>query len=273
MEIIKNLKAARNYKDNIGIRIYIFYFLMKLDVLKLLNKRSDKLLSCTFLNQVLVGYSYKTIKFLFCEVFLTSDYSFSSSKKSPVIIDCGANVGISIAYFKHLYPKSIIHAYELSPYSYKALQELVRLNRYTDVHLYNVALANKSGEVEFYSDGAMGSTRASLYKNRSGNLPTLVKSQQLSQYITQFGTVDFVKMDVEGAEVLILEDLSESKQLERIGEMVIEYHHNIEGVKSDFSGFLNKFQNAGFMYKLKGNYNESKNYQDILVRLKKVENG
>lgn len=169
MEIIKNLKAARNSRESNGTKVYIFFFLTKLDILKWLNHRSDRLVNCTFLNQVLVGYSYRTIKFLFCEIFITSDYKFESSKKSPVIIDCGANVGVSIAYFKYLYPNSIIYAFELSPYSIKALEELIKLNNYKDVHLYNVALADETGEVEFYSDGAMGSTRASLFKNRSGN--------------------------------------------------------------------------------------------------------
>jgi uncharacterized radical SAM superfamily Fe-S cluster-containing enzyme len=42
------------------------------------------------------------------EIFIKRNYEFKSPKESPKIIDVGANIGLSIIFFKQLYPKSII---------------------------------------------------------------------------------------------------------------------------------------------------------------------
>lgn len=47
----------------------------------------------------------------FKEIFFDEIYKFKTQKNNPIIIDCGANAGISILYFKKLYPNSEIIAY------------------------------------------------------------------------------------------------------------------------------------------------------------------
>lgn len=46
------------------------------------------------------------------DIFVEELYNFSASTDEPVIYDCGANIGISIIYFKIRYPKAKIVAFE-----------------------------------------------------------------------------------------------------------------------------------------------------------------
>ena len=49
---------------------------------------------------------------LFTEIFVAEPYRFTTQSKSPLIIDGGVNVGVSVAYFKWLYPDSRIIGFE-----------------------------------------------------------------------------------------------------------------------------------------------------------------
>lgn len=50
--------------------------------------------------------------FQYKEIFVDEYYKFKSDNESPVIYDCGSNVGTSCAYFKMIYPNSKIKAFE-----------------------------------------------------------------------------------------------------------------------------------------------------------------
>src|ERR1041385_7511773 len=49
---------------------------------------------------------------LYHEVFAKDEYLFSCDTESPVILDCGANIGMATLFFKWLYPQSKISAFE-----------------------------------------------------------------------------------------------------------------------------------------------------------------
>ncbi len=55
---------------------------------------------------------YMSFLFQYKEIFMDEFYRFQSDNDSPVIYDCGANVGTSCAYFKMIYPNSTIKAFE-----------------------------------------------------------------------------------------------------------------------------------------------------------------
>ena len=41
---------------------------------------------------------------MFEEIFIREVYRFASTNTSPIVLDCGANIGLSILYFTRLYP-------------------------------------------------------------------------------------------------------------------------------------------------------------------------
>jgi hypothetical protein len=53
--------------------------------------------------------SFRVVAF---EVFVKAEYFFRTSHDAPVIFDCGANIGLATLFFKRLYPKARVHAFE-----------------------------------------------------------------------------------------------------------------------------------------------------------------
>src|SRR5688500_1422830 len=52
---------------------------------------------------------------MYDEIFRNEIYRFVSDSANPFVIDCGANIGISILYFKQVYPACRILAFEPDP--------------------------------------------------------------------------------------------------------------------------------------------------------------
>jgi hypothetical protein len=64
--------------------------------------------------------------YLFEEIFAKASYLFHSDTDRPLIFDCGSNIGMSVLFFKKLYPAARITAFEPDPRTYaRADQGLV----------------------------------------------------------------------------------------------------------------------------------------------------
>ena len=51
-------------------------------------------------------FDRSNLTFLYSEIFARQNYHFRAISESPVIFDCGANLGMATLYFKWLYPKA-----------------------------------------------------------------------------------------------------------------------------------------------------------------------
>lgn len=161
------------------------------------------------------------------EVFNDAYYNFESSTASPFIIDGGANIGIATIFFKDLYPQAKIICFEADPNIFVTLKKNVVANKLTDVTLINAALANKKGMIDFYGqvNGADLDARGNsiievwgMQRTVSGKIS--VPAEQLSDYINE--PVDLLKLDVEGAEQQILEEIQH--KLHFVKQIVAEVH-------------------------------------------------
>src|SRR5690348_10496292 len=65
------------------------------------------------------------IRWLFRELFLEACYFFQPETDSPIIFDCGSNIGMSLLFFKKLYPNARISAFEPDPYTFVILERNV----------------------------------------------------------------------------------------------------------------------------------------------------
>ena len=86
----------------------------------------------------------------YVDIFKNQSYLFRSDTSSPVIYDCGANVGVSVAYFKSLYPDARVVAFEPDKEIYGYLsRNLSRNNLLEDVALHNAAVWTQAKGVSF----------------------------------------------------------------------------------------------------------------------------
>ena len=90
------------------------------------------------------------------EIWHNQSYFFECRTKRPFIIDCGSNIGLSVLYFKQLFPNSNILAFEPDPILCKYLNQNVRANGLTEIEILPKAVWSSNTTLHFLSDGADG---------------------------------------------------------------------------------------------------------------------
>lgn len=239
---------------------------LRLTLKRMVRKRSTDV-------EKVMGYrvahlNLKTLSQLFDEIFVVGVYSFRTANPAPVIIDCGSNIGMSILFFKRLCPAAKIVGFEPDRDTFAKLAENVRMNSLTDVTIHNCAVSDRDGTITFYTDpDAGGSLVTNILEERSSGRKQTVEAARLSTFIN--GEIDLLKLDVEGAENLVLPELAAANKLRHVGEMFIEYHHHHLAADDDsFAKILQILEDNGFGYQLYSNYCVPfvrEQFQDILV--------
>lgn len=204
------------------------------------------------------------------ELFGTNIYYFDSVNDKPIIIDIGANVGDTILYFKWLYPKSIIYAFEPNPAAYDLLKKNVKSNNFQDIFYYNYALGKQKGNLELYDDNSnvynfSTFDKEFLTKTLSRLRPggkvksVTVSVEKISENyeIQKLSNIDMVKIDIEGAEQGVLEDLKPFYK--KIDKLILEYHM-LERLKNNsFDYIYNLLSENDFTVNISGFYRNIEN--------------
>lgn len=175
--------------------------------------------------------------FMYKEIFNEQIYNINFSNKAPRIIDCGANIGLSCIYFKQRFPDAIITAFEPDKRICKIAKDNFTSFNFSDIELVNKGLWTYDGCISFMEEGADGGAIAN--NNQSDSVQ--VEVTKLSSYISQ--KIDFLKIDIEGAETEVLKE-SEHK-LKLVENIFIEYHSFV-GQKQTLSSILNILTEANF---------------------------
>lgn len=173
-------------------------------------------------------------------IFQDEIYRFKTDKIKPYILDCGANIGLSVIYLKKLYPDSVISAFEPDKKAFDALKFNVNSFDLKDVELINKALWREETSMSFFSQGADGSRIA--LENDDKNI-VKVDTLRLKSFIDK--PVDLLKLDIEGAETAVLEDSQES--LANVKNLFVEYHSFINK-EQELDKLLKILKQAGFRY-------------------------
>lgn len=182
---------------------------------------------------------------LYKDVFIKKIYHFEAQRPDPLILDCGSHIGGVILYFKRIYPRARIIGFEADPDVFPLLQENISHNNLTDVQLVRAALSAKEGTSSYYSDGGSGSCLAENLPRDDISMRTEweVPSIRLRDYLTE--PVDFLKINIEGAEWEVLADSED--RLPYVREMVIEYHH-WPGLPRTLHKILDLLHRQGYEY-------------------------
>lgn len=171
--------------------------------------------------------------------FIRQIYHFETTKSAPLIIDGGSNVGMSILYFKHIYPNARIIGFEPDPKIFQILHKNVTNNNLRNVSLVNAGLGTRSGPVTFINDGSAGG------RVGNGSNTVTVQMEQLSDYLNE--PVDFLKLNIEGEELSVLQEAADSGKLKNIQQLVLEYHGWANG-EQRLGNILNLLSAHNFRY-------------------------
>ena len=170
--------------------------------------------------------------------FLRRIYHFDCARPDPLIIDGGSNMGLSILYFKRVYPAAQVIGFEPDPAIYRLLDENIKTNKLDRVKIVNAALGATSGKMGFKPDHTAGGQLSAL-----GDMHVPV--ERLSAYLKD--PVDFLKLNIEGEELHVLREAADSGLLKHVSQLVIEYHGWPSGPQN-LGIILELLEHEGFGY-------------------------
>ncbi len=175
----------------------------------------------------------------FNEIFVERGYDFHCERSNPFIIDCGGNIGLSVLRFKRQYPNSSIVVFEADPKICQILGLNIRNLALTSVDIIEAAVWDEDCKISFASD----QSDAGFVNEKSGTGE--VKATRLANYINQ--RVDLLKMDVEGAEYRVLEDLCRADKMKWVDRLVCEVHIR-QSDDAALGKLLSSLSSAGFSF-------------------------
>ena len=147
-------------------------------------------------NQIIIQEEYKPI----VEIFI------NQSAEIRWMVDAGANIGLTSIYFKDKFKQVNIVALEPNQENYEQLCRNVRLNNYTLLTCLKVGLWNQPCFLEPSTDfGDKRHWAFSLKESSTQNSKSLIECIDITTLIkiSNVPIIDFLKIDIEGAEEII----------------------------------------------------------------------
>ncbi|MFK8058714.1 MAG: FkbM family methyltransferase [Polaribacter sp.] len=189
------------------------------------------------------------------------------TNKELVFFDIGACEGLSSVRYLSLFPKSRIYAFEPIPNNYLQVLKNKKNHNLKNLYAFELGLSSKKGEATFYvSSGKppnkdtprdnstdFGNKSSSLYKpGKTKEVhPWLefkesitIKTETLENFCNdeKIDGIDFIHMDVQGAELMVLEGAN--KMISNINSIWLEVEkialYEGQALKNDIEEFLLK---------------------------------
>lgn len=177
------------------------------------------------------------------EIFERKIYHFNPEEGKNLILDCGANMGLSVLYFAHHYPQHKIIAFEPDAEIFKILQQNVSTYQLANVELRQQAVWNKEEKLRFFTDNGMGGRIGEAFEAAK---PHEIEAIRLRELITD--GVDFLKIDIEGAEYTVIQDCKDV--LQKVSKIFFEYHGHYQEPQR-LHEMLGWLHDLGFHYYIK----------------------
>lgn len=147
-------------------------------------------------------------------------------RAGDVFYDIGANAGFfSLLGSRCVGSEGRVFAFEPLAEEVRSIRAQLRLNDVSHCTVVEAAVADRSGWIEFREGAESSRGHVSPREGQKSGVSTIpVKAIALDDFVATFPTPDFVKMDVEGAELLALRGARRMLAGKRPPKMLIEFH-------------------------------------------------
>jgi FkbM family methyltransferase len=153
------------------------------------------------------------------------------------VFDIGANIGWYSMSIARRYPNTKVFAFEPIPSTFESLQRNIDLNQLSNLKANDFGFSNIEGELKFYYCEGMSVNASSANLSGGNDVKEITASvKKLDDFISEHHImVDFLKCDVEGAELLVFQGginfLTQSKpivfsEMLRKWSAKFDYHPN-----------------------------------------------
>ena len=241
---------------------YKNYFLVKENIKFMFIKKTLKLFLKILLDKLNLKLIRNKHKFL-CQQkviedsltiyqnHLSREIEKKSDFKRPLFIDMGSNLGQGFDYFSKYFspiffdyiflepsPKCFEYLKENIPLKIASLTNNKRHKKFINFEILNVAVSDKNGETYLYglTEDERGDTSEGTSINRyhnskfyksNKNKAITVKTISAGDLINKYSRdrdIVIIKMDIEGAEYHVIEDIIKKDALKSITRIYIEWH-------------------------------------------------
>lgn len=165
---------------------------------------------------------------------------FDNILDNACIIDVGANIGL-FSLYSGAKTGYNVYSYEPTPGHFEVLKELT--SQYKNIRINQNAVSNNSGETNFYINDE-NSTMNSLNNIYGESLK--VQCIGLDEVVKDVGFVDFIKIDIEGGEMIALTTEILNKIKDNVGMWFIEVHATAgTSIEENRLELLKRFHSCG----------------------------
>jgi len=159
----------------------------------------------------------------FVHVFLRGEYDVDIAKTPTVIVDAGANIGLTSIFYANKYPDAKIIALEPESSNFALLKKNVA--PYRNILAVNKALWGENTTLEIVDPGLnKWGFQTCKHKDENAVGKEAIESITIDRLMHDYmlSHIDILKIDIEGAEKEVCE--SASAWIGKVGMMAIELH-------------------------------------------------
>ena len=226
-----------------SIRLSLNYLLLIIGNRIHRNERGERFLS------FLIEFPYRPAFFgLISEIFFHPFPQPEPKNFTPVIIiDGGANIGIRTLFYIWRYPNARVLCFEPNPVMFRYLNNNMDNNHLSQINTFPYALGREDKDVMLYfnkTPRGSGSATVVAPTNSTDEGALMVPMRRLSHFIDT--DIYLLKLDIEGAEMDVLDELCATGKIGLIQKMVIEYHFDGHAFRHTLEEFLGKLKREGY---------------------------
>jgi FkbM family methyltransferase len=160
------------------------------------------------------------------EVYSKDVYARERIRPGETVVDVGAHIGtFALMAGRCVGPSGRVLAFEPSPKSFELLQKNIAANRMSWIAPQDFALADAEATAElFVADDAANNPAADTLHAQAGRKAVAIRLRRLDDVLAEkkIERVDLLKIDVEGAELRVLDGAP--KSLPVVRRIVMEVH-------------------------------------------------